>query len=130
MTDMKDLTPAELEVIEILWKLGSATAKEIQASFGSHKKPAYTTVATVLSRMRAKGYVDAQEKNFAFEYSPLVQKDQVFRRKVSDLVERVLGGDIAPLAAYIAENRQLTEEQLKALQDIVKSCKEESDQVG
>lgn len=127
MTDMKDLTPAELELIEILWRLGSATAKEIQASFGSHKKPAYTTVATVLSRMRTKGYVDAQEKNFAFVYRAMVQKDQVFRRKVSDLVERVMGGDIAPLAAYIAENRQLTEEQIKVLQDIVKSCKEESD---
>ncbi|MHB0999290.1 MAG: BlaI/MecI/CopY family transcriptional regulator [Armatimonadota bacterium] len=122
--ERKDLSPAELELMEILWKKGCATAKEIQAAFSLHKKPAYTTIATVLSRMREKGYVDAQERNFAFEYRPLVAREQVVRRKIKDLVERVLGGDIKPLAAYIAEDRQLTAEQIKTLEDILRSKRE------
>jgi predicted transcriptional regulator len=54
-----------------------------------------------------------------------VEKDQVVRRKIKDLVQRVLGGDLAPLAAYIAEDRQLTAEQIKVLEDVLKSRKEE-----
>jgi predicted transcriptional regulator len=127
MMEKRDLSPAELELMEILWEKGCATAKEIQAAFDPSQRPAYSTIATVLSRMREKGYIDAQEKNFAFEYRPLVEKGQVVRRKIRDLVERVLGGDIAPLAAYIAEDRQLTAEQIKILEEIVKSGKEESE---
>lgn len=124
MAKKADLSPAEFEVMDALWRKGHATVKEIQAELGSERKMAYTTIATLLGRMKDKGYVDAVEKNFAYEYHPLVERDQVVRRKVNELVKRVLGGDISPLAAYIVENRKLTPEQIRTLEEIIRSDKE------
>ena len=82
-------------------------------------KRAYSTIATLLSRLCERGYVEAEARNFAYVYRPLVQRDQVIRRKLDDLVKRVLAGSVAPLAAYIVDNRQLTAEQIEALEQII-----------
>lgn len=121
MPERRDLSQAELDVMEVLWRTGPATVKEVQADLAQDRKLAYTTVATLLNRLRDKGYVEATEKNFAYEFRPLVQRDKVIRRKLDDLVKQVLRGDVSPLAAYIAENRKLTPKQIEALEEIVKS---------
>ena len=121
MRNMPDLPPAELEVMEVLWRKGEATVREIQRALRGKSKRAYTTVATLLTRLRERGYVETQERDFAYLYRPLVERDHVARRKLDDLVERVLAGSVAPLAAYIAENRQLTAEQIAALQGIIEA---------
>ena len=74
-----------------------------------------------IARLEMRGYVEAEEKNFAYVFRPLVRRDQVVRRKLDDLVKRVLGGDIAPLAAYIAENRKLSPTQIAALEKIIQA---------
>ncbi len=124
MSEIRDMPQAEFEVMEVLWKVGEATVKQVQKALSRKKKPAYTTVATLLNRLRERGYVDAEERNFAYVFRPLVEREQVVRRKVDDLVKKVLGGDVAPLAAYIAENRNLSAEQLAALEEMVKSGSE------
>lgn len=125
MEDMRDLPQAEFEVMDVLWRAGEATGKEIHARLGKRRKIAYTTLLTLLSRLREKGYVEVEERNFAYVFRPLVGREQVVRRKLDDLVNRVLGGSLGPLAAYITENRKLTPEQLAALDEIVKSEGEE-----
>lgn len=124
MRKVRDLPPAELDVMNVLWQKREANTKEIQAALGEEKKLAYTTVATLLSRLREKGYVEAEERNFAYVYRPLVKREQVVKRKLDDLVKRLLGGDVTPLAAYIAENKKLTPKQVEALEDIVQSKSE------
>src|SRR5690606_34948679 len=95
--------------------------KEVLEALTKEPRPAYTTVATLLTRLKEKGYVEAEERNFAYVFRPLVKRDQVVRRKLDDLVQRVLGGAVAPLAAYIAENRNLTPEQIETLEEIIRS---------
>jgi predicted transcriptional regulator len=126
MADMRDLPQAEFEVMDVLWDMGEATVKDVLAALGRERKPAYTTVATLLNRLRDKGYVDAEERNFAYVYRPLVPREQVVRRKLDDLVQRVLGGSIGPLAAYIAEKKNLTAQQIRQLEEIVGSTSEEA----
>lgn len=121
MRKISDLPQAEFEVMEVLWRMKEATVKQVQAELGQDRKLAYTTVATLLNRLRERGYVEAEERNFAYVFSPLVERDRVVRRKLDDLVRKVLGGDIAPLAAYIAENRDLSPDQLAALEEMTKA---------
>ena len=125
MADMRDLPQGEFEVMDALWDKGEATVKEVLSALSRGRKLAYTTVATLLNRLRDKGYVAAEERNFAYVYRPLVAREQVVRRKLDDLVQRVLGGSMGPLAAYIAERKNLTPEQIKALEEIVGSRSEE-----
>ena len=122
MQRMRDLPQAEFGVMDVLWEKGEATVKQVQSALSARRKLAYTTVSTLLSRLREKGYVEAEERNFAYVFRPLVGREQVVRRKLDDLVNQVLGGDVAPLAAYIADNRELTPEQVDALEEIVRSA--------
>ena len=127
MTDMRDLPQAEFEVMEVLWRRGEATGREILAELTKKKKLAYTTVSTLLTRLKEKGYVTAEERNFAYVFRPAALREQVVRRKLDDLVNHVLRGQLGPLAAYIADNRSLTPEQISTLEEIVKS---ETDREG
>jgi len=116
-----DPAPVEFEILSILWRIGCGTVKDIQTALAPKRPLARTTINTLLTRMRDKGFVEVREKNFAFEFRPLVERESVTRHKLSNLVDRILEGNIAPLAAYIVENRELTPDQIKALEEIVKS---------
>ena len=128
MPEMRDLPQAEFEVMDVVWDKGEATVREVWNALAGKRKVAYTTVATVLSRLREKGYVEAEERNFAYVFRPLVQRECVVRRKVDDLVKRVFGGEVARLAAHIAENRDLTPEQIAALEEIIRSESDKEDE--
>jgi len=121
MAKKADLSPAEFRVMNILWRRGCATVKEIQAEIGDQKPLARTTINTLMTRMKDKGFVEAIEKNFAYEFHPLVERQSVTRNKLSELVDKVLEGNIGLLAAYIVENRDLTPDQVTALEEIVRS---------
>lgn len=121
MSDVKDLPQAEFDVMDVLWRKGECTVKEVQTELSKERKLAYTTVATLLTRLRDKGYVESEEKNFAYVFRPIVPRENVVHRKLDDLVKKVLSGSLTPLATYIAENRRLTPEQIAALEEIVKS---------
>lgn len=124
MKKKPDLSPAEFEVMDIIWKRGTATVKEIQADLGPDRVLAITTICTLLTRMKDKGYVKPVEKGMAYEYHPLMKREQVVRKKLGDLVDHILGGDVTPLAAYLVENADLTSDQIEALEAIIKSHKE------
>ena len=121
MPDRPDLSAGEFEIMDVLWKMGRASVREVQAALEPARLLSRSAIATVLMRMKEKGYVDAREKNFAWEFRPLAKRDQVVRRKLDDLVDRLFGGDVAPLAAYLADTRKLTPEQISLLEDIAKS---------
>lgn len=127
MKKLPDLTEAEFEIMEILWNVGESSTKKVVGALPENRKLAYNTVATVLTRLREKGYVGAREQNFAYVYSPLVEKNQVVDRKLDDLVTKVLGGNMAPLAVYIAKKGNLSQDQIQSLEDIVKSRQNKED---
>ncbi len=117
----RDMSRAEFEIMDVLWRRERATVREVHEELQAKRKLSYSTVATLLGRLKGKGYVEAKEKNFAYQFRPKVKREQVISRKLNELVDRILGGDVAPLTAYIAQNRNLTPEQLKTLEEIAKS---------
>ena len=127
MARKPDPSPVELEILSILWRMGRGTVKDIQTALNPIRPLARTTINTMMTRMKDKGYVDAREKNYALEFWPLIERESVTRHKLNNLVDKVLEGNIAPLAVYIVENRDLTPDQIKVLEEIVRS---ESDKEG
>lgn len=125
MEEIRDLPQAEFEVMEVLWVKGEATGREVHTELSKGRKVAYTTVATLLTRLKERGYVLSEERNFAYVYHPLIARDWVVRNKVDTMVKRVFKGSIAPLAIYIARNRELTDEQMALLEEIVNMEKSE-----
>ncbi len=121
MTKGPDLSPGEFELMDILWQCGAASVREVQAALEPERRLSRNCIATVLTRMKAKGYVDAREKNFAWDFRPLITRDQVVKCKLDDFVNRLFGGEVLPLLSYAAESGKLTTEQAKALAKMAKS---------
>jgi predicted transcriptional regulator len=125
MRKKSELTPAEYAVMDALWQLGEGTVKEVLAVMSGERALAYTTIATLLTRLREKGIVAAEERNFAYVFRPLRTREAIAQRELDELVQTMFAGDLGPLAVYIAENRNLTPEQQRQLQEIVDGGEEE-----
>ena len=121
MPDARDLPPSEFEIMRVVWDMGRATVREVHDELTKERKLAYTSVASLMNRLRDKGYLAVEGGETAYVYHPLISREQVLLSKVDDLVTRVLGGNLAPLALYIAQNRNLTPEQMTALEEILRS---------
>ena len=124
MTETKDLPKSELEIMSIVWQKGTATVRDVWTELSTRRTLNYKTVATLLMRLRERGYVEAEEKNFVWVFRPLVPRDQVVNSKLDYLVDKTLGGDLTALALYMARHGdRLTPEQVRTLEEIVKSAR-------
>ena len=121
MTKLKlaTLSPAETEILSIVWKLGQATVQNVCDHLPDHRRITYPTVQTLLRRLEKKGYLDHQSNGKAHLYFSAVPKDDVIRRTVGDFVERLFGGDPVPLMLHLAERGDISPEDIERLKKLV-----------
>jgi predicted transcriptional regulator len=118
------LTKFELEIMEEIWRLGKASIREVQEALPEKRRPAYTTVQTIVHRLEEKGVVRRAKKiGNAFVFEPVVTRAAAHRRLITDLIE-VLGGSARPLLAHLVEMGQLSLQDLKELEHIVEKSEE------
>jgi BlaI family transcriptional regulator, penicillinase repressor len=111
------LSPFELEIMEILWKLGEASVREVREAIQERRRPGYTTVQTILSRLEEKKAVRRTRKiGNALLFEPLIAREPVYRRMIDDFLG-LFGGSAQPLVGRLLETGQLTLEDLKALEE-------------
>ena len=108
------ITRFELELLEQLWKLGTASVREIQESLPETKRPAYTTVQTMIYRLEEKKAVRRVKKiGNAHVFEPLVTRKAVYRRLIDDLLD-LFGGSAAPVMAHLVESRKISLADIRA----------------
>lgn len=111
------LSKFELEIMDILWKLGESSVREVQDAIHERKRPAYTTVQTIFARLEEKGAVRRTRKiGNAFLFEPLITRTSVYRRMIDDFLD-LFGGSAQPVVARLVETGKLTLEDLKALEE-------------
>jgi BlaI family transcriptional regulator, penicillinase repressor len=110
------LTRAELELMDILWNRGESSVRELQESIPDKKRPAYTTVQTLVGRLEEKGAVRRSRRiGNAFLYEPTITRRSIYRRMIDELLE-VMGGSATPIVSHLLESGKLTLEDLRALE--------------
>ena len=113
------LTRFELEIMQVLWDLGSGSVREIQERLPEKRRPAYTTVQTIVRRLEEKEAVRRLKKiGNAFIFEPLISRRSAHHRLINELLDS-FGGSARPLMAHLAETGKLSLEDLKELEDIV-----------
>jgi predicted transcriptional regulator len=110
--------------MEALWRLGSASVREIQEGLPEKDRPAHNTVQTILTRLEAKDAVRRAKKiSNAYIYEPVITRGATQRLLVDELLA-FFGGRAAPLMSHLIESGQLTlqdvEEARKALRKDVR----------
>ncbi|HEY6250713.1 MAG TPA: BlaI/MecI/CopY family transcriptional regulator [Candidatus Angelobacter sp.] len=121
----EQLTPLELDIMNVLWRLGDANVQAVQQALP--RELAYTTVQTVLNILHRKRKVKRAKRDRAFFYTPVVSQSQVACKALSDMVERLFGGSAESLVMSLLEARQLTPQKLDRLQRLVRETREKGE---
>jgi predicted transcriptional regulator len=117
------LTRFELEIMEPLWKLGRASVREIQEGLPEKKRPAYTTIQTIVRRLEEKGAVRQIRKiGNAHIFEPAVTRDAVHRRLVHEFLG-LFGGSARPIMAHLADEGKLNLEDVRELESLLREEK-------
>jgi BlaI family transcriptional regulator, penicillinase repressor len=112
-----NLTRFELEIMEVLWRLNEASVREVCDALTERKRPAYTTVQTIVQRLEQKGAVRRSRKiGNALMFEPTITRKSAYRRILDDLLE-LFGGSAQPVVAQLLESGKLSLEDLKALEE-------------
>ena len=110
------LTKFELEIMQVLWELGSGSVRELQEQLPEKRRPAYTTVQTIVRRLEDKGAVRRLKKiGNAFIFEPVVSRRSAHHKLITELLE-LFGGSARPLMAHLAETGKLSLEDLREIE--------------
>ena len=110
------LSRLELRIMETLWTRGPSSIRELQESFPEKRRPAYTTVQTVVYRLEWKKAVRRAKKvSNAHVFEPTISRGAVQRRMIDDLVG-LFGGRALPVVTHLIDSGKLTQEEVREAQ--------------
>ncbi len=101
-------TDAELAILQVLWRIGSATVNDIQAELQQIRPTGYTTVLKFLQIMLEKGLVTRDESQRSHVYTTTEQEQVTQKSLVSDLAQRAFGGSTAKLVMQALSEESLS----------------------
>jgi BlaI family transcriptional regulator, penicillinase repressor len=113
------ISEAESVVMTELWRRGEATADELTAVLGPQQAWQESTVKTLINRLLTKGAITAEREGRRYRYRPLLQQDAWVLEESSSLVDRLFGGQVAPLVAHFSEHGKLSRDDIAALRRLI-----------
>lgn len=119
------ISDAELEVMEVLWSSADPlTATEVADRIPAERGWSLATVKTMLSRLSAKGAIGFSEEGRRYLYSATIARDSYVGRESRRFVDQLFGGRLSPLVARLAEEQALDEDDIAAIEKILKELKQ------
>jgi len=120
------LTGQELEIMRIVWQLGTATVREVYEELLKSRKIAYTTVMTMMGILEQKGRLRKTQRDRAYVYSPTEPQGQVVGSMVQEFVKRVFDGSAKPLLVHLAEKKKISQKELDEVGELLKRQRRKS----
>jgi len=107
------LSNLEMRIMEVLWTGGGCSIREIQEKFPAKKRPAYTTVQTMVYRLEAKKALRRAKKiGTAHIFEAAIPRDAARRRLIDDFLS-IFGGETQPVMTHLIEAGKLTLEDVQ-----------------
>jgi predicted transcriptional regulator len=118
------LTPQELAIMTVVWKLDSATVRDVYEHLRVRRAIAYTTVMTMMKILEEKGYLKRVLADRAYVYRPTKPRQQVVAAMVRDFVDRVFDGAAGGLLLHLAKDRRLSKDDRATIRRIIEDMEE------
>jgi len=109
--------PRELEVMSILWRLGSATVTDVREAL--QEELAYTSVLSALQTLEAKGYVRHKPEGRAYRYYPLVKAERAGRSALTRIKDAIFHGSAEHMFAQLVSDHGLSREELERMRRLL-----------
>ena len=111
--DDLSLGDRELDVMAVLWQLGSGTVTEVRDQLPASL--AYTTVLTILRNLEAKGFVRHEEEGKAHRYFPRVERQRARRGALDRLIDKLFAGSTEELLTHLVEHKRVSARDIEKL---------------
>lgn len=111
---MKQLTKAEEEIMQLLWKLKLANVSALMAEM-PEPKPAYNTISTIVRILETKGFVDHETRGKGHFYFPKIEKDTYSNQSMKKLLNGYFNGSFRSMVSFFVEKNDLDTRELEAI---------------
>jgi BlaI family penicillinase repressor len=105
--------------MQILWRKGRATAREITDALNASEPVAHSTVQTLLRGLEEKGSVTHETQGRTFVFFPLVEEEKYKRHATRDLLARAFGGNVGSLVAHLLKNEKVSSRELDEIRRLI-----------
>jgi len=122
-TRIHRLGDLQLRIMQILWARTEATVAEVHGALASERDLAYTTIATMLRKMEARGLVKHRLDGRSFVYHAAVREEAVSQGMADHLVERLFEGSLSDMVHHLLTTREVSREELTKLEKMIVEMK-------
>jgi predicted transcriptional regulator len=111
---MNELTRAEEQVMQVLWKIERGFVKDVVEQL-NNPKPAYNTVSTIIRILEKKGFIDHKAYGKTYEYFPIVSKKEYTKSFLGSFLNRYFSNSFQQLVSFFSNENEMTLEEMEKI---------------
>jgi predicted transcriptional regulator len=115
----------QLRIMKVLWERGPASVADVHEALRTEAALAYTTIATMLRKMEARGLVTHDSEGRRFLYRAAIEPDVVTRSMANDVLDRLFEGRLADMLDHLLSTREISREELRELERLIRERKKQ-----
>lgn len=115
---MKRLTKAEEEIMQIIWRLGRCTVKDIREDIGGDPLPHHSSISTIVRILEdKKNFLSHKAYGRTYEYFPIVKKEDYSKQRLNKFVDDYFEGSVNRLVSFLVKEDDLSIKEISELLD-------------
>lgn len=115
----KELTAVELEMMNVIWRIGPCSVTQVQEQLRPQRELAYTSVSTIVRILEQKGYVTSEKEGRGHRYAAAVAKEAYQAMSLKRLVSNVFDGAPSTLVQRLLDSKALTSDELAQIKSLL-----------
>jgi predicted transcriptional regulator len=116
----KDITDAELAVLQVLWDQGPCSIRHItDILYPDGRAAQYATVQKLLERLEEKEWVDRNRSGSSHRFMATFGRDELIGRRLQAVAEKLCGGSWTPLLTHLVQHQKLSAQDRQALRNLI-----------
>jgi predicted transcriptional regulator len=115
----QDVTDAELAVLEVLWREGTATVRQLRETVYPDDESQHTTVQKLLDRLDQKGYVTRDRSVWPHLLQAAVEREQIIGNSLRTMAKKLCGGKLQPLLTHLIRETKLSQRERQSLRKLL-----------
>jgi BlaI family penicillinase repressor len=117
----------ELQIMNVVWDRETASVHDVKDVLSQGRKPAYSTILTMMRKLEAKRYLTHEVDDRTFVYHATVSRQTARRSLLGDLLDRVFEGSPALLLSSLVEEDRITPEELREIRKLVEKGRKQNE---
>ncbi|MCF2948325.1 BlaI/MecI/CopY family transcriptional regulator [Paraglaciecola aquimarina] len=118
-------TPAELEILNILWALQEATTQTVNSQLNTQRKVGYTTTLKTMQVMTEKGLLDRRKEGKSHIYFPIIQESSTKEGLLSKFIDNTFGGSTSQMMMQLIGKHKVNQDELSQIKTFLKNLEDQ-----